>query len=246
MDWIKVIKLLLDGKSVVDKAKTVKKLSDYSEKLAKKDPKSLTWDDLKFFNNKTMDAATNGLREILKNCKAAEKARLEWPKCNSLPLWMEWAKVQKKFGSDSPQFEKARSNYVAELRKFDKNLKTLAATLKAAQPKLVQNVKVAEVMFKYGDLLNKAFMAFAKVPSLTGTAQNAMFFSLSQDALQYRGIAADVGKSMTKLVKMNAAYQKECDVKIKENQEWIKFALTPAPKADGVIQKNTKAARPKK
>ncbi len=246
MDWIKVLKLLLDGKGIVDKAKTVKKLSDYADKLSKKDPESLTWDDLKFFSNKTMDDATNGLRQILKNCKAAEKAKLEWPKCNSLPLWMEWAKVQEKYGSDSPQFEKARNNYVAELKKFDKNLTAMAATLKAAGPKLAQNVKIAEVMFKYGDLLNKALMTFAKVPSLRGTAHNAMFVSLSQDAVQYRGIAGDVGRSMTKLVKINAGYQKECAAKIKDNQDWIKFALTPEPKKDGVIKKNTKSAKPKK
>ncbi len=212
----------------------------------KADPKKITWDDLKYYNNKTMDTATKALREAVKRSKTAEKALLVWPTSASFKAFQHAAKVREKFPADSPQVKRALQNYVAALKTFGKDLNALLTKLQSKSGNFSKDIRLAEASREYAGLLEKTFMKIAKVPSLTGTAQNAMFFSLSQDAQQYRGIASTLASSLKRLEKKNAEYVKECKVLIGNNQAWTTWAMSKSPTKDGSMKKNEKAKAPKK
>lgn len=242
MSWMKTLKILLDLKSAYDE---VDKIRKYSKKIEKADPKKLEWDDLKFFSNKTMDKATKGAREALKLSKAAEKATLVWPKCDSFKVFVEAANAQSKYGKDSPQAKKALQKYIGVLKTFDSDLTTMLAGLQKNSAALAKKITKTEALRDYAGVLQESFMKCAKIPSLTGTAQNAMFFSLSQDAMQFKGLASSLVSSLKRLDKMNAAYIKECKTRLKNNKVWIDWASSGKTQADGALEKNTKSVKPK-
>lgn len=246
MSWLKALDILLKANDMKGNYDKVKKIHDYSKKIEKADPKKLTWDDLKFFSNKTMDAGTKELRASLKLSKAAEKAVLVWPTCNSFKAFLQAAKVREKYPADSPQVKKAMQSYTAVLKKFGTDLKTLLTKLQSKSGAISKDGKVAEALRDYGSLLEKAFMKCAKKPSFFGTTQNAMFFSLSRDALQYRGIASTFVSSLKGLEKKNTEYVKECKLLIADNQAWIGWATSESPNKDGSMKKNEKAKTPKR
>ena len=246
MSWLKALDILLKANDMKGNYDKVKKIYDYSKKIEKADPKKLTWDDLKFFNNKTMDAGTKELRAWLKLSKAAEKAVLVWPTCSSLKAFLRAAKVREKYPADSPSVKKAMQSYTAVLKKFGTDLKTLLTKLQSKSGAISKDGKVAELVRDYGSLLEKAFMRWARLPDVTGTSQNAVFFSLSRDAFQYRGIASTLVSSLKRLEKKNTEYVKECKLLIADNQAWIGWATSESPKKDGSMKKNEKAKTPKR
>lgn len=246
MSWIAALDILFKNKKYYDQYKKVKKVHDYGKKIEKADPKKLTWDDLKYFNNKTMDAATKSAREAVKQAKDAENAVLVWPKSDSIKAFGAALKATKKHGANSAQTKKAVQVYIGVLKRFDADLVLILNKMTAGESELKKRLQLAMALREYAGLLQKAFMKAAKVPSLTGTAQNAMFFSLSQDAIQFRGLAGTLATSFQKIEKKNIQYIKECKAKINENKAWITWASGVAPQQDGALQKNKTAKKPKK
>lgn len=242
MSWMNALKPLLDLKSTYDE---VDKIRGYSKKIEKADPKKLKWDDLKYFNNKTMDRAIKAAREALKLSKAAEKKTLEWPKCDSLKVFGEALTASKNHGADSPQAKKAVQKYIGVLKTFDKDQTNMLAGLQKNLTVLTKKITKTEAMRNYANVLQQAFMKCANIPSVNGTAQNAMFLSLSQDAGQFKGLATELGSSLKRLEKMNTAYIKECETRIKNNKLWISFASSGKAQADGALEKNKSSVKPK-
>ena len=245
MSWLSALEAIFKARKIKVHYDKVKKVYDYSKKIEKADPKKLSWDDLKFFTNKQMTESTKAARDALKLAQAAEKTSLEWPVSKSLTLFLDACKLAEKHGANSKQAQTALKKYTGELKAYDKALKQMLAGLKSSSGELTSNLALAEALQEYAGVLNKAFMKCAAVPALGGTAQNAMFFSLAQDAVQYRGVAGSLATSLKKLQKKNADYLKECQERTKTNQAWITWASNSKAQEDGALKKNTKATLPK-
>ena len=242
MSWMTTLKTLLDLKSAYDE---VDKIRKYSKKIEGADPAKLKWDDLKFFNNKTMDKATKGVRDALKQSKAAEKATLVWPTCDSLKIFVDAAKAREKYGKDSPQAKKGLEKYRAVLKTYDSDLTALLAGLTKNKAALAAKITKTEAVRDYAGVLEDGFLKCAQIPSLGGTAQNAMFFSLSQDALQFKGVASSLAGSLKRLEKQNNTYISECKTLIKDNKDWITWSNSGKTEPDAALDKNIKSKKPK-
>ncbi len=242
MSWLTALKLVLDLNSAYDEVDKVRK---YSKKLEKADPKNLSWDDLKFFSNKTMDKARKAIKETLKKARKAEKAALEWPESLSARAFDIYAKEFQKSGKDSQKTRNALKTYQLALKAFDQDLNRLLASLKAMDKKIAKRQQKADALVKYADLLEQAFMTCAKIPSLTGTAQNAMFFGLSQDAMMFGSTAGDVSASIQRLAKRNAGFIREVNDRIKANRLWMTWANGEKIAQESNLKKNSTAKTPK-
>jgi len=176
----------------------------------------------------------------------ALKAELVYPTSGTLKAFIALMKISQKHKVGSPQFEAGKKVYIAAIKTYDKDLKATLASLKSEDTKLADNLKLATALRDYAAVLEKAFMKCAQIPSGISTAQNAMFFSLSQDALQYKGIMNGVVSTTQKLVTKNKGYIKDVEAKIKENADWLVWAQSGSPNQDGNLKKNEKATKPKK
>jgi len=242
MSWLTALKIVFDFKSAYDEIDQVKK---YSKKLENKDPKKLKWDDLKYFSNKTMDKAKKAIKQTLKKTKAAEKTFLDWPESLTQRAFSIYFKEFMKSGKDDAKTRNALKMYQITLKVYDQDLTKLVAKLKEAEKKIAQNQRRFDALVKYADLLQKVFMQCAKIPSLTGTAQNAMFFGLSRDAQDYGSTARDVSKSIGRLAKLNAEYVREVKDKIRINRLWMKWAGGSKATQEQSLKKSASAKTPK-
>lgn len=246
MSWVSALQTIFKVKKLYDTAKKVKKVHDYGEKIGKKKPEELTWDDLKYFNNKQMDEAKKNVSESLAAANKALSASLVWPSSSSTRIFGEALKLSAKKGADSPEVKKKLDAYRAELAAFDQSLTALKTELEALSAEFAEKIATAGALREYARVLEKAFMQCAKVPSLAGTAQNAMFFTLSQDASQLAGSAGSLETALGKLKDKNADYVRDVKAKIAENKGWIDWAKSPSPQKDGNLKANQKASKPKK
>jgi hypothetical protein len=244
MSWMTKLKILLDLQSAYDE---VDKVRAYSKKIEKTDPKKLKWDDLKIFSNKTMDKAKKAIKETLKKAKDAEKAiLLDWPDNLSRRAFAIYKKEFLKSGKVTPKTKKALKMYQLTLKIYDQDLKRLLIQLQNTSKKIAIKIKKSEGLRRYADTLEKAFMQCSKIPSLTGTVQNAVFFGLARDAAQYGGSASDLVSIFQRLDKKNTTYIVETRRLIKVNKLWMIWAAGDQIENQDSIRKNEKAKIPKK
>lgn len=242
MSWLPSLKTVLSLRSAY---KHIDRVQKYSKKIEKADPKKLSWDDLKVFSNKTMDKAQKAIRETLKKSQAAEKATLEWPESLTVRAFSIYYKEFQKSGKDSAKTRAALKTYQVSLKVYDQDLNKLLTELVEAGSQIADHQAKADALVAYGGVLQKAFMTCAKIPSLTGTAQNAMFFGLSQDAQQFRGTASDFSSSLKRLAKKNTGFIGDVKDKIKANKLWITWAAGDKAAQETSLKKNTTSKVPK-
>ena len=188
MSWLKLAQNLVTLKKFHDAGKEAKSVYDYAKKIDKADPKKLKWDDLKFFNNKQMVKATQNARDALAAARQVEAAKLTIPQFDSVSAFVAAAKAADRYGAGSPQVQAALKRYVQILKKKDADLTKQRDEVKKLTQQVGKLQTEAEAFRDYANVLHSAFMKCARVPSLTGTAQNSIFFSLAQDAVQFRGV----------------------------------------------------------
>lgn len=246
MDWLRALDLLLKAKDFKDQAEDLKKLYDYADKINKTDPKDLTWDDLKYFENEQTKAATADLRATDAALTALLGSALEPPESGSLRAFDAAMKAAAKYGHDSKEAKSAVETYRKVLVDYDKTLKALLATMERQKAEFPTRIAAAKALAEYAKLLAKAFIGCAKIPSLGGTAQNAMFFTLSQDCAQLAGLAATVGTKMGKAQSEHNIKIGEMKDLISQNQDWIDWAAKDALKKEDTLKKNAKTETPRK
>ena len=246
MNWLKALDLLIKAHQVKGQHDEIKRVHDYAQKVAKANPEKLKWDDLKFFNDSTMDAATSNARKVLQQIKEAEKSPVEWPRSDSVRAFTAAAGVVGKYGADSAQAKKAVKSYSDALESYGRALKKLDGELDTKTSKLTDTAKTYIALKKYANVVSQAFLKLAKIPSFGGTAQNAMFFSLSQDAQQYGGIVSRILKGLNSLDKKNMQHIKNCKDLIKTNQLWINWSKSKHTSQRGALEKNAEAKLPRK
>ncbi len=246
MDWMRILRFILDAKGFDDKVSKVKAPLEAAKKVSKKKPSDLSWDDVKHFNDKTMNAAILGVRQLLAVSEKAEKIKLELPASDKQKLFVDMFTAARKYGPQSPQCNKARLRYLAALRVFDSKLKLQIKSAVDVGPKLERSQKQVKAMIAYGDLLSKFFLSWAKNPTLGSSARQAQMLGLSENALQYSGLAGSLGASMQRLRKKNATFTKLCAETIKINQLWINETLKASNVTVESLKKNLKAVKPKR
>lgn len=243
MNWLNALDKLFKAKDIYDKAKEVKKLHDYGKKL---DPKKLTWDDLKYFKNKQMETATKQAREAEAAADAALATKVVWPRSNATDKFAAAMRTSTRHGHASSQTKAAVSLYRRALLEYDRALQGIVSDLEAKQKQLPEKISMAKALHDYCDVLHDAFMACAKVPNPTGTAMNAQFFSLAQDAQQLAGITSTLQTKFKKIQEKNAAAIAEGKSLIADNKLWIQWAGRDATSAPGMIKRNESARRPRR
>lgn len=244
MNWIDALDKFFKVKDVYDQVAELKKLSDYGKKLEER--KSLEWDDLKFFENEQMTAATKKVRNAVKAADEALNAKADWPESGSLAAFASALKAAEKFGHDSVQTKKAVEAYRKCLTDYEKALQGVISNLEMRQQELPRRIRVATALAAYCEALEDAFMKCAQIPNPLGTAQNAEFFSLSQDAQQLRGEVNSLRTRLEKIEKRNAEVIAEGKAKIEENKAWIAWASKDATSGPDSLKKNEKATKPRK
>jgi hypothetical protein len=244
MNWIDALNKFFKAKDVYDNVKKVKKLHDYGKKVSSK--KSLSWDDLKYFKNPQMEAGLKNAKKAVAAADAALATKVEWPESGSVGKFSVALKAAGKFGHDSKQAKSAVDAYRKCLEDHGKALEKLVKDLEAEQKQFVDKLKTAKAMEKYGRVLHDAFMTCAKIPSPLGTAQNAEFFSLAQDAQHFAGQMGSLVTRLEKLRDKNAKAIADGKQLISANKAWIIWASKDATKGADTLKKNEKAAKPRK
>ncbi|MEX0317540.1 MAG: hypothetical protein AB3N21_06300 [Ruegeria sp.] len=244
MNWLDALNKFFKVKDVYDKIGDVKKVHDYGKKISKK--KSLSWDDLKYFKNDHMEVTLKNAKKAVKAADAALKIRVVWPDPGTQGRYSAAIKVVDKHGHKSTQAKAVLEAYRKDLVDYDKKLIMLVGDLEKRQKQIVERLKTAKALQEYGRVLHDAFMTCAKIPNPTGTAQNATFFSLAQDAQHFAGHIGSLASRLEKLRKKNAGAMSEGKQLISENKPWIIWAKKDATKEKDTLKKNAKAKKPKK
>ncbi|MDP5220973.1 hypothetical protein Q5Y75_27700 [Ruegeria sp. 2205SS24-7] len=242
MDWIRILDTAFKVKDVYDKANEVKAVYDYSKKLEKK--KKLEWKDLKYYKNDRMEKALKNAQNALKSVNRALRASAAWPQPRTSGEFLDALAKANKFGHDSKQATDAVSKYLRRVTEYGKSLNTSLKALDKRSALIDQRLKTAKALKSYGQALQKAFLTCAKIPSPTGTAQNAEFFSLSQDAKEFAGHMDTLANRLKKLqAKMRKTIAEGRQLE-KNNRYWIAYASNYARKSPGSLKKNQKAKVP--
>lgn len=242
MSWINTLKNLIDAKSAYDELEKVRK---HSKKIKTANINKLKWDDLKYFNNKTMNKTTIGFRETIRLSKLAEKEKFFWPKSDSTKLFFDWADTRSKYGSGSSQDKRVKKNYILALKRYQRDLEMTLGHLEESARALDKKRRNTESMRTYAGVLSDAFGTCMKIPSLGGTTQGAMFSNLSDDAAEIKGLTATLLMSLNRLQKINHGYISECKNRLKDNNPWIDWASSHKSDADTALEKNAKSQKPK-
>ena len=245
MDWVKALDNFFKVKGIYDKAKEVQKLHDYGKKAASK--KKLEPSDLKYFKNKQMEEALKLAKQAISAADSALGANAIWPhNKETTKRFQAIVAARTKYGAESKQANAALAAYVTSLKEYDIYLKKTVSSLEANQKGLVDKLKTANALQKYGLVLRDAFSKLVYLPSFAGTAQNATFFQLSEDAQKYAGLMGSLITRLEKLEKKNKSVIAEGKELIDDNQLWLKFYQTPKNVTDDSFKKNEKAKKPKK
>ncbi|MFA3919396.1 hypothetical protein [Ruegeria hyattellae] len=244
MDWLKALDRFFKVKDVYDKAKEIKDVHDYGQKISKK--KSLSWNNLKYFKNGRMETALKNAKAAVKAADTALKVKAILPATDSSKKYAKLLAAAYKSGHDSKQAKAAKKAYEAELSSYARTLRTLLHDLQKRQKLLDGKLATARSLQKYGTALNKAFMTCAKIPNLSGTSQNAEFFALAQDAKNFAGYMGSLVSRLEKLRKANAAAAAEGKRLAAQNEEWINWAFSDRTMEPQLLKKNERAQRPRK
>jgi hypothetical protein len=246
MSWLKALDLLFKAKDIKDQASDLKTLYDYADRVSKLDPAKVTWDDLKYFENAEMKAATTEMRAIEKILDDVLGSKLVPPESGSLKAFDAALKAGAKYGHNSKEAKAAIEAYRKVLVAHDKVLKGLLADMEKMKGEFPGRTTAAKALNDYCRLLEKLFLDFAKIPFGAGTVQNATFFSLSRDCTQLAGIASSVETKLKKAASEHNIKIGEMKDLIWQNEEWIAWAAKDALAKEDTLKKNAKAETPKK
>lgn len=245
MDWIKTIQTLLTLKDIYDNGAEVKKLHDYAKKQK---PGKLEWDTVKYFGNAKLDKRNAELKAYESKLDKALKEKIEMPESGTVPLFAKWLQTASKKGEGSPEARKAAADYAKGLQAYDKRMKEMLKSLKAAHSELPKKISFTATMADYAKAVSDLFIKFAQTPNplIPGTAWQAEMFVLSQDTQRYSGSMRSINTRLKKLQTKNKDAISELEFLIKNNADWIKAAQDKAFGNPDTLKKNEKATKPKK
>lgn len=214
------IKTISNLAQAYDKYTFVKESTDLArkavdiQKLAKK--RDFTWDKFKLFKNDEMEKILKQLRKLKEDWKTAAKTTPSWPPLRPEPSIRDLAKLAKMDGIDS---QKAKAQMTKQLDWWNDVHLSAALALRSINAHEKRSAKIRKNMTitrDYMDVLYKAFRDIAKIPQPPSTAPQAQWLSLSQDAVQAKGIAnsilgyvGDVDKNMAKFARETNKIEKE-------------------------------------
>lgn len=246
MSWLKALELFFTGKDLYDQASDLKTLHDYANKVSGMDPAKVTWDDLKYFENAQMKAATTEMRAVEKSLDSILGSELVPPDSGSLKAFEAALKAAEKYGHDSKEAKAAIDAYRKILIAYDKVLRGLLATMEKMKSEFPTRTTAAKSLNDYCRLLEKLFLELAKVVFGASTAQNATFYALSRDCAQLAGIASSVETKLKKVASEHNIKIGEMKDLISQNEDWIAWAGKDATAKPDTLKKNAKATTPKK
>ncbi len=244
VNWVNALNTFFKLKKFYDAGATVKGLWDKGKYLEKIDGPSL--EELKPFRN-------SDLAKAIKDVEAADKEVIkvlatpfEVPECTASGHFMTALKMSQKHGHDAKQTRAALASYKKGLLDYETRLLALEKELRDAHKQLPEKVRYAANLAEMSREMSKTMMTCAKIPNFSGTAQNAMFFGLANDAQKLSGAAASLEKRLWLIVEANNRAILEVRDRFKQNKAWIIWAAKDATNAPDSVKKNTKAKTPKK
>ena len=245
MDWIKLLKTLLTLKKFAAAGDTVAKLYAYSQKIDRQNPQALDWDKLQFIQNKELAATRVELAEVDRLLDQALSKGIQWPDSGGAKAYAAAMKTADKHGKDAKETKAALDAYRRVLAVFDVELKSAVRELGDAGSVLTERAKAAAALAAYALRCRDAFLAVAKVPTFAGTAQNALFLSMSQDCEKIGGSAGRAAQKLQTLAGRTREAITEGKALIDQNQAWLDWALRDAMKTDDALKRNERAVKPR-
>lgn len=245
LDWIKVLQTIFKAKKFYTAYATVEKVNKYAQKVQKQDPGKMDWDELRFIQNDDLFKARKELEEIEQALSAGLSGKAGWPESGAMKAYMDAIKAVEKKGKDSKEAQDAVAAYRKALYMYDRELTGMVKELREGKAEAQERRKVAEGLVTYTMACRDAFMACAKIPTFTGTAQNALFLSMSEDCGKMAGIAGRIAKMMDDVAYRTAEVIVEGEALIEQNKAWMDWAIKDALKKDDTLKKNQKAETPR-
>lgn len=244
VNWVNALQTYFKLKKFYDAGKTVKGLLEKGKYLEKIDGPSL--EELKPFRSADLNKAIKDVEAADKEAIKVLGTPFEVPECTASGQFMNVLKMVKKHGHDAKQTRAALEAYRKGLGAYHQQLLGLEKELKDLHRELPQKAMYAENLADVSMEMSKTMMACAKIPNFSGTAQNAMFVSLSSDARTLAGVAGNLHRRLMLIVKANNQAIQEVRHQIKQNNLWIQWAVKDATNAPDSVPKNAKAKTPKK
>lgn len=212
-----------------DKYKYVKDSTDLARQAVEiqKSAKSrdFTWDKVKLFKNAEMEKILKQLRKIEEEWKTAAKTELKWPSLYPEPTLKELAKLAKKESIDSKKVEAEIKKHVKWWDDVHASAAVALVNISAQEKRAAKIRKDMTITRDYMDVLYKAFRDIAKIPQPPSTAPQAQWLSLSQDALQAKGIANSVLGHVDDVDKNLKQFKKQSEALAKEALNWSRVGV---------------------
>ncbi|MEM7438674.1 MAG: hypothetical protein AAF393_03675 [Pseudomonadota bacterium] len=238
MSWLTAIKTLLKLNKL-DKHKTdIEKLHDFAIKAERLKKGKVKVTELKAFSDKTVNACKKSVAETAKAAKTAAKTQKDFPKTNSLPLYLVMDSALAKYGATSPKFKKAEDNWRKELKSFDKKLGALYKELEKETGKLNKKAEDFEKMAEYCRKVSQIFQNLVKLPDFL--AQRSGFLSLSRAILGLAVKLSDLSDVYKDVEKKNAEHMGQIIKTKMTNSAWLKKKF----KDSADMKRNQKADKP--
>lgn len=246
MDFVKAVKIGLYVKKFYGAYKTVDGLNKYADKVERQDPGKIDWKELQYIRNSDLAQARKELEDICDRLEAALSKKMTLPEPDGMRAYQDAMKAVDKKGKDSKEAKSAMEAYRRSLYMYDRDMKALVKDIKDQKAEGREFASIAEKVSKATLGCRDAFATLAKVPTFSGTGNNALFLSLSEDCGHIAGLSDLAAKRMDKLIYTIGQSFVEAEDLIAQNQVWLDWALKDALKSDDTLKKNLKSETPRR
>lgn len=243
MSWVAAVEALRSAYDFQEGASLIGSMVEHGKKLAKAKEDSVSAGDAGFVDQKALKKLKTLLTDMDGKLDTVGSYALHEP--DTKQTWAAWGAACAKRGSTSKEARAALQDYVKDLTAYDKILAFELTAVKRGQGKYAQQIKIVEGLAASLETLSEVAMTCAELPAFGGTAQNAIFFTLSQNAAEMASLASSVAGKLNRLSRDHDAVVAEVEDRIKQNKLWITWAEKDAARSADAFKKNSKAETPR-
>lgn len=222
MNYLLALSIVL---SLNDNLVMLQTIKEQNERLQRRSPGDITFDDLSVFNNRHIDQAKRELRLIETRVDRALSEEHEWPQPPTPEHYYEYAVVAAtRRGPDSQDFRSALEHYRNSLIRFGILITNPIRGRLSRQNRqeLERRRETAGKIRDYSQEIAEMLRLLSRLPyPLPSTALQAQFVSYERHMRDIIGLASRIHNGYDRLIRRNAELTAEIRSRADSYQFWI-------------------------
>jgi len=225
MNYLRALSIVLSLDDMRGDLVMLQTIKEQNERLQRRSPDDITFDDLSVFNNHHIDQAKRELRLIETRVDRALSEEHEWPQPPTPEDHYEHAvAVATRRGPDSQEFRSALEHYRNSLIKFGLEITNPIRGRLSRQNKqeLERRRETAGTIRDYSREVAEMFRLLSRLPyPLPSTALQAEFVSYERHMRDIIGLASRIHNGYDRLIRRNAELTAEIRSRADAYDFWL-------------------------